>query len=380
MKTKLFSLCLLFLFFACKETGQKTIPQSDQKSGPKDSFMTKKKEVKIPELSLENANKLAALPLHCLSKEFPNKLGQVLHSTDELARPKELHPAFYGCFDWHSSVHGHWSLVSLLKSHPELEKAAQIKAKLKAHLSPENIAQEVAYFKSDDSYERTYGWAWLLKLAEELHTWDSPMADTLETHLQPLTDLIVKYLKDFLPKLTRPLRVGQHENTAFALVFAYDYAQAVGDRALKELIVSRAKDFYGADKNCPIAYEPGGFSFLSPCLEEVNIMQRVLPEEKFIDWLGGFMPRLFDSDFKLQVGQVTDRGDGKLVHLDGLNFSRAWVFYDLANSFERLKHLKRVGDKHFQHSFEHILHKDSYMGSHWLGSFAIYALNRRTLP
>lgn len=258
-----------------------------------------------------------------------------------------------------------------------MELAAEIKAKLSENISKENIEMEVLYFQKDRNYERTYGWAWLLKLAEELHTWDDTLARQLEENLQPLTDLIVSYYLEFLPKLTKPLRVGQHENTAFGLVFAFDYAKTVGNSELEDLIVNRANDFYRNDINCPIAYEPDGFDFFSPCLMEIDIMQRVLNKDDFIAWLSDFMPELSNPNFQLEVGTVSDREDGKLVHLDGLNFSRAWVFYDLANNYDTLQHLKQLGDHHFTYSFNDMIEGDSYMGSHWLGSFALYALNQR---
>lgn len=364
---------LLFCFlFSCKEQSEnqqsKIEAQPSQKIAMDETVVT---------LTLENANRLAQLPLDCMQIEFPNKLGQVLFTEGDLGTPKELHPAFYGCFDWHSSVHGHWSLVVLLKRFSDLSDSEIIKTKLLENISKENIEAEVAYFKKDKNYERTYGWAWLLKLAEELHTWDDDFAKTLEDNLQPLTDLIVDYYIEFLPKLTRPIRVGQHDNTAFGLTFAYDYAKTTENQELLDMIVSRSKDFYLNDIDCPLNYEPDGFDFFSPCLEEVDIMERILSKTEFIDWLNDFMPQLFDTDFSLDPGIVSDREDGKLVHLDGLNFSRAWVFYDLANTYEELAHLKALGDAHFVYSFDSMIEGDSYMGSHWLGSFALYALNQR---
>lgn len=327
-------------------------------------------------LDLDQANKLAELPLACLQTEYPNKLGQTLENKDAMGEPRELHPAFYGCFDWHSSVHGHWSLVSLLKQFPELEKEEEIREILKNSLSKENIREEVAYFNREesDSYERTYGWAWLLKLAEELKTWDDPMAEELDQNLQPLSDLIVKRYMDFLPKLNYPIRVGEHENTAFGLSFAWDYAVTTENEDFQKLIADRAKDFYLKDDDCPVSWEPGGFDFLSPCLEEVNIMRRILPKNAFSLWVEDFLPQLKNEDFDLAVGEVSERTDGKLVHLDGLNFSRAWVFYGLANQYpDDFAHLEEIADIHLRYSYPNLV-GDSYEGGHWLGSFAIYAL------
>lgn len=327
-------------------------------------------------LNREEANRLAQLPLDCINVEYPNKLNQVLGSGEDLGEPKVLHPAFYGCFDWHSSVHGHWSLVSLLKQFPDLQKAEEIREKLKASLSEENIQGEVAYFHKEhnETYERTYGWAWLLKLAEELHTWDDPLARELEANLRPLTDLIVEKFKEFLPKLNYPIRVGEHTNTAFAMTLAYDYAEAAEREELKNIISKRAKDFYLGDADCPVTWEPSGFDFLSPCLNEVDIMRRVLPESAFRLWMKKFMPQLREKDFSMEFAEVTDRSDGKLVHLDGLNFNRAWVLHGLANQYpERYSHLRNLANEHLSHSFPNLV-GDSYEGGHWLGSFALYAL------
>ena len=327
-------------------------------------------------LTLDQANKLAQLPLSCINTEYPNKLNQTLSGSAEVKEPRELHPAFYGCFDWHSSVHGHWSLVSLIKQFPDLDRAEEIREVLKTSLSKENIAAEVAYFRKEHNktYERTYGWAWLLKLAEELHTWEDPLAKELEANLKPLTDLMVKEFQEFLPKLNYPIRVGEHTNTAFALALAYDYAVAVEATEFKELIEKTARTFYVNDDNCPLAWEPSGFDFLSPCFSEIDIMRRVLSKNAFFMWMEDFMPQLKSQDFTLEVGEVSDRTDGKLVHLDGLNFSRAWVMFGLANQYpQQYGHLNEVAQEHLQYSFPNIV-GDSYEGGHWLGSFALYAL------
>ncbi|WP_298312658.1 DUF2891 domain-containing protein [uncultured Aquimarina sp.] len=330
-------------------------------------------------LTKNQANTLAALPLACIHTEYPNKLGQTIGSKEDLGEPKALHPAFYGCFDWHSAVHGHWSLVKLLKSFPELEKATEIRTKLTQSISKENIEAEIAYFnrKHSTSYERTYGWAWLLKLAEEIHAWEDPIARDLEQNLKPLTDLIVQRYIDFLPKLKYPIRVGEHTNTAFGLSFALDYANTLKDEKLKNIIASKAKDFYSKDANCPIGWEPSGYDFLSPCLEEVDLMRKVLDKGSFNTWISDFMPQLKRHDFKIELGEVSDRSDGKLVHLDGLNFSRAWVLYGLASQYPEYEHLIPVANQHVQHSLPNLV-GDSYEGGHWLGSFAIYALEDRS--
>lgn len=326
-------------------------------------------------LSLKQANLLAELPMACMQNEYPNKLGQTLGTPEDLQEPRILHPAFYGCFDWHSSVHGHWSLLKLLKEFPDLEKADQIRKKLQKNISPENILGELDYFlgEHNHSYERTYGWGWLLKLAEELHTWDDPLARELESNLQPLSDLVVERYLEFLPKLVYPIRVGEHTNTAFGLAFAWDYALAVEHADLKSAISARAKTFYMEDRDCPINWEPSGYDFLSPCLEEIDLMRRVLDSTSFEAWMVKFAPQLLSPDYDLPVGEVSDRSDGKLVHLDGLNFSRAWVLYGLAAQYPEYRHLQTIANAHVSYSLPNLV-GDGYEGGHWLGSFAIYAL------
>ena len=333
-------------------------------------------ESKKPEnLSLEQASRLAALPLACLQTVYPNKLGQTLGSKEDMGEPHNLHPAFYGCFDWHSAVHAHWSLVNLLKTYPELKEADEIRDKLQNNISAANIKAEVDYLKRsvESTFERTYGWAWLLKLAEELHGWDDPLGRELEKNLQPLTDLIVERYKAFLPKLVYPIRVGEHTNTAFGMAFAWDYAISLGEDSLQQIIQERARDFYAADIDCPMLWEPSGFDFLSPCLEEIDLMRRVLEEDGFHLWMEGFAPQLLQENFTLDFARVSDRTDGKLVHLDGLNFSRAWVFYGLAHQYPAYKHLLPIADAHVAHSLPNLV-GDAYEGGHWLGTFALYAV------
>lgn len=331
------------------------------------------------ELTLEQANTLASLPLACVQQEYPNKLGQTLGSAADLGEPSALHPAFFGCLDWHSAVHGHWSMVMLLKEFPALKQAETLREVLKNHLSPENIAAEVAYFKGEHEkgYERTYGWAWLLKLAEELHTWNDPLARELEANLQPLASLISQKYVDYLPKLQYPVRVGTHTNTAFGLAFAWDYAQTFGDLPLQKAIRDRALAFYGNDAGCPLGWEPSGADFLSPCLEEVNLMRRILEKEAFRAWMDAFLPELQRADFNWEPARVGDRSDGQLVHLDGLNFSRAWVFYGLAKQYpDQFAHLRALAHAHMAYSFPNLV-GDNYEGGHWLGTFALYALGQR---
>ncbi|MCP4414632.1 MAG: DUF2891 domain-containing protein [Gammaproteobacteria bacterium] len=334
----------------------------------------------LPKLGLTEANRLAQMPISCVETQYPNKLNQVLGNKHDLKEPKELHPTFYGCFDWHSPVHGHWSMVSLLKNFPDIASADKLKSLLKTNITKQNIAREVEYFygKYNKSWERTYGWAWLLKLAEELHTWDDPLARELEKNLDPLSQLLADKFIEFLPKLHYPIRVGEHPNTAFGMSFAHDYAVAVGNFQLKNIIERRAKDLYFKDENCPVSWEPSGFDFLSPCLQEMDIMRRVLNEKDFKKWLKKFLPNLDNTNYDLKVGIVNDRKDGKLVHLDGVNFSRAWCLYALGKQYPTYRHLLKIANKHINKSLPYVV-GDSYEGGHWLGSFAIYSLNSSKL-
>lgn len=363
--------------FGCKgENNTNTGAGTEQDSTLVDEAVAMLDKPKTVVLTLKEANRLAQLPLDCITVEYPNKLNQTLSGAEELGEPRELHPAFYGCFDWHSSVHGHWALVSLLKKFPDLKKAEEIREKLKTSLSEENIKAEVAYFSNDQesSFERTYGWAWVLKLAQELQSWEDPLGEELSKNLQPLTTLMEEKFKEFLPKLNYPIRVGEHTNTAFALVLARDYAVATNNEELKLLIDKRARDYYLNDDDCPIEWEPGGFDFLSPCLTEIDVMRRVLAKNAFRLWMEDFMPQLKNKDFSLEVAEVSDRTDGKLVHLDGLNFSRAWVMYGLAEQYpQQYGHLRSLADEHVAHSFPNLV-GDTYEGGHWLGTFALYAI------
>lgn len=366
MKRILF-LLLPLVFWSCQNS-------PETKGGSKSPFENKN----FPEFGIIEAEQLAELPLECITQEFPNKLGQVLGSEEDLARPKDLRPAFYGCFDWHSAVHSQWSLVKLLKEFPKLKQADSIRCALSLRLTEENIQKEIEFFETEHNknFERTYGWAWLFTLAKELKTWKDPQAQVWFENLMPLVEVLEGKMIEFLPKLVYPIRVGEHPNTAFALSLTLDYAEVFQKEELNALIIKRSKAFYLNDKNCPIEWEPSGYDFLSPCLEEVALMAKVLPESEFEPWARTFMPGLFSKYFLLDVAEVSDRSDGKLVHLDGLNFSRAWNLYQLADRYEALYHLKTTADKHFIKAYPNLF-GDTYEGAHWLGTFALYALDNR---
>lgn len=328
-------------------------------------------------LDAKQANRLASLPLKCMNQEYPNKLGQVLNSADDLKSPRELHPAFYGCFDWHSSVHGHWMLVRLMQEFPDMDQKRTREA-LSNHLTKDNIDAELAYFNRENngSFERTYGWAWLLKLHRALLINEDTLAQQLALNLAPLANRLVKEFETFLPKLNHPLRSGEHVNTAFALTIAYDYAAVTKDEKFMKLIIERSKHYYLNDEDANMKYEPSGFDFLSPIFQEIHLMSKVLNDQEFSLWLRRFMPSLLDNNYKLEPVEVTDRTDGKLVHLDGLNLSRAWCMYAIAKKGKKLGHLRKVADAHLQKSLPSIV-DGNYMGEHWLASFALYALLER---
>lgn len=363
---------IISLLYACQND---TNPKLTDKSAP--NIKEDVPDYSDLVLSLEQAEQLVKLPMKCINNPLPYKSGIVLSDSSDLQMPIVHHPAFYGCFDWHSAVHGHWSLVYLLKSFPNLKDAKNIRRKISANLSAENILKEIEYFslnKYTASFERTYGWAWLLKLSEELYTWDDPLGKELYENLLPLNKVIAQKYIDYLPKLVYPIRVGEHSNTAFGLSFAYDYAQTVGDDALRNGIKKRAMDFYQADASCPISWEPSGYDFLSPCLEVMDMMRRIIPKDEFVVWLEEFMPGINKGEIDIEPAEIKDRSDGKLVHLDGLNFSRAWCLYSVANGNKKIV---SIADEHLAFSLGKMADGD-YSGEHWLASFALYALKSKT--
>ena len=333
-------------------------------------------------LTRESASAFAKLALKGLRKEYPNKPGDVLNSETDVKSPRATHPAFFGCFDWHSSVHGHWMLVRLLRKFPDLPEKEQIRAALAENLTAKNLQAEADYFKQPNrqSFERTYGWAWLLKLAEELHTWDDPDAKEWSRNLQPLTDTIVARYLAFLPKQTYPIRTGVHPNTAFGLAFALDYAHTVDHKALRERIDERARTYYGKDMDAPARWEPDGADFFSPSLVEADLMRRVLPAAEFRTWLSKYLPGLAKSEPTrlFEPATVTDRSDPQIVHLDGLNLSRAWCMRNIARALPvddpARKTLAEAANLHAEAALKHVASGD-YAGEHWLASFAVYLVS-----
>jgi Protein of unknown function (DUF2891) len=359
----------LFLVVAC-EFG----------SAPGQSGGTATKEMAT--ILREQASSFARLALKGIQKEYPSKPADVLNGDADIKQPLLMHPAFYGSYDWHSSVHGHWMLVRLLRLFPDLPERDQVRAALGRHLTAKNIQSEVEYFAQPNrqSFERTYGWAWLLKLAEELHAWDDPEAKSWAANLRPLTDKIVALYIAFLPKQTYPIRSGVHPNTAFALAFALDYARAVGHAPLRQVVEQRSRDYYSKDAGIPAAWEPDGADFFSPSLMEADLMRRVLPADEFGAWFHRFLPDLAKGapERLLTPATVTDRTDPQLVHLDGLNLSRAWCMRSIAVALPRgdpaRKVLAESAARHADAGLRHVASGD-YAGEHWLASFAVYLLS-----
>jgi hypothetical protein len=330
----------------------------------------------------QQASAFARLALKGLRKEYPNKPGDVLNDAADVQSPRAMHPAFYGCFDWHSSVHGHWMLVRLLRLFPDLPEGKEIRAALAENLTAKNLQTEAEYFnrKNTQSFERPYGWAWLLKLAEELHGWDDPDGKAWAKNVQPLADAIADRYVAYFPKQTYPIRSGVHPNTAFGLAFAHDYARAVGHQKLRALIEERSRAYYGKDANAPAVWEPDGADFFSPSLMEADLMRRVLPADEFRAWFGRYLSDVAKGGPKnlLTPATVTDRSDPQIVHLDGLNLSRAWCMRSIAAALPKSDPARKVlagaAARHAEAALRHVASGD-YAGEHWLASFAVYMLS-----
>jgi hypothetical protein len=325
------------------------------------------------------AARFAALALDCVHKPYPNKIAHSLNSDADVKPPRELTPAFYGCYDWHSSVHGHWLLVRLVRLFPQAPFAAESRRALAQSLTPANIAQEVVYLKADgrNSFERPYGLAWLLQLAAELNEFDDPEARQWFAALRPLEEAVTARIAAWLPKLQHPIRTGEHNNTAFSMGLMLDYARVTGNAQFGKAVESRVRDYYLKDRNCPLAYEPSGEDFLSPCLAEADVVRRILPPAEFATWFTAFLPRV-----DLEPTQVSDVTDGKAYHLAGLNLSRAWmlegIVAKLPSSDARRKQLTALAGKLKTAGLESIK-GEHYEGGHWLGSFAAYLVSGRGL-
>jgi hypothetical protein len=330
--------------------------------------------------------RFADLALECVHKEYPNKISHVMNSDEDALPPRKLTPVFFGCFDWHSAVHGHWLLVRVCRMYPDAPFVPQARAALSESFMPDKVAAEVAYLSADGraTFERPYGLAWFLQLAAELHEWDDAQAREWARTLQPLERIAAQRFKDWLPKLSHPVRTGLHSQTAFAFGLAYDWAGCRGDQEMIDLVAQRARDYYVNDRSVNLSFEPSGQDFLSPALAEADLMRRVLSPAEFAAWLGIFLPELSldGSTAWLEPAVVTDKRDGHLVHLDGLNLSRAWMLEGIISGLPpgdpRLPGLRGVAQSH-RRSGLHAITDQAYEGGHWLGSFAVYLVTERGL-
>jgi DUF2891 family protein len=327
------------------------------------------------------AGRFAQLARACIHREYPNKISHVLAGDADVLPPRGLTPVFYGCYDWHSSVHGHWLLARLAREYPDAEFTAAARAALTQSFTTEKVAREVAYLQDPGraSFERPYGLAWLLQLTAELRSWDDPDARRWAEVLRPLEAAASARIRDWLPKLHYPIRVGEHSQTAFAFGLIRDWSIVARDNEMLALIDERSRSYYLADVNCPLAYEPSGEDFLSPCLAEADLMRRVLGPAAFADWLGKFLPGIprKADDAWLLPGVVTDRTDPKLAHIDGLNLSRAWMLRGMASGLPardpRRAALEKAAARHAAAALPAVT-GEHYEGGHWLGSFAVYLL------
>ena len=332
------------------------------------------------------AARFADLALACVHKEYPNKIAHVLNSDADVRPPRELTPAFYGCYDWHSSVHAHWLLARLARLFPDAPFARRARAALAESFDAEKLAIEVRYLGGPGrtSFERPYGLAWLLQLAAELREWPDPEAQQWAIVLRPLEAASAARLREWLPKLSRPIRIGEHDQTAFAFGLVLDWARTAGDTQMADLIVSKTSEFYRGDLACPLNYEPNGQDFFSACSAEADLMRRVLAPPVYAEWLRGFLPQV-PSDGSaawLEPAVVTDPSDPKLAHLDGLNLSRAWMLEGIVHGLPakdpRRAALQAAADRHREAGLRAVT-GEHYEGGHWLGSFAVYLSSGRGL-
>lgn len=340
-----------------------------------------------PGVDAAAAERLANLALACVHREYPNKIAHVMNGDPDVRPPRELTPSFYGCYDWHSAVHGHWLLARLARRFPDSPLAAKARAALDRSLTAANVAAEVRYLEAPGraTFERPYGLAWLLQLAAELREWEDPQAQRWAKVLEPLERSAAQRIRTWAPKLSFPIRTGEHNQTAFGFGLILDWARGAGDREMEALIESRVRDLYLKDRGCPLTYEPSGEDFLSPCLGEADLARRVLPAEAFAEWLSAFLPQI-PKDGRgdwLAPGVVTDPTDGKLAHLDGLNLSRAWMLEGIASALPasdaRVPALRAAAAAHRESGLRAVT-GEHYEGGHWLGSFAMYLVTGRGLP
>jgi hypothetical protein len=324
------------------------------------------------------AETLSQHPLDCVEAEFPHFVGSI-DSPDELVRPEEQHPVFFGCFDWHSAVHSHWCLVRQLRLFDDHPARARIIESLDTRLTTGNVEREVEYFETNESFEKPYGWAWFLRLASELHLWESDRADDWRAVLGPLEERLVALVEAEFLSQERPFRVGTHGNSAFALQCVLDYARVMSNRSLESATLEMSREFFLADRDYPVEYEPLGWDFLSPSLVETDLMQRVLDREEFADWIEGFLPDVTASPYDTILDPVEVEPKGGIeLHLVGLNVSKAWCLAGIASALDGHRHVEafeRSARRHAERGLKRAF-TENYAGSHWLSSFALYLVTR----
>ncbi len=337
-----------------------------------------------PKFDVAAAQRFADLALACVAKEYPNKISHNLNSDADVAPPRQLTPAFFGCYDWHSSVHGHWLLVRLTRTFPDAPFAKPAREALRKSLTAENLKQEAAYLRGEGraSFERPYGLAWLLQLVADLQEWNDPDAREMLNNMRPLEAAALDHLNTWLPKLSHPIRIGEHNQTAFSLGLMLDYARRTNNAPFASLLRAKTIMFYGSDKNYPLGYEPSGEDFLSPGLAEADLMRRILSPTDFAKWLKDFLPQLPNESKTTWLATVVspDPTDPKLAHLDGLNLSRAWmlegILAGLPKDDPRRGALQAAADAHRRAGLAAVT-GEHYEGGHWLGSFAVYLVTKR---
>ena len=338
-------------------------------------------------LDVNDAQRFANLALACVHREYPNKIAHTLNNDADVLPPRKLTPAFYGCYDWHSAVHGHWLLARLARTFPDAGFTPRALEALCQSLTAANILQETAYLRGEGrgTFERPYGFAWLLQLCAELHEWDHPLGQQFAANLLPLEKAVVERISGWLPKLPYPVRSGEHSQTAFAMGLMLDYAHIAELADFADVLTVKARQFYLGDTDCPLPYEPSGEDFLSPCLAEADVMRRVLSCADFAVWLRKFIPQIPASGAGgwLKPVMSPDPSDGKLAHLDGLNLSRAWMLEGIAAGLPhgdaRLPAINAAAEAH-RHAGLAAVTGEHYEGGHWLGSFAVYLVTRRGIP
>ena len=332
-------------------------------------------------LTKSNASIFARIALDGVIREYPNKPEHLFNSRADARTPRQLHPAFYGCYDWHSAVHSHWMLLRILRMFPGLPESAEINAVLNTHFSGKNIAAELDYIQQPGrtSFERPYGWAWMFKLVQEIAESNDPDLMRWLPQLKPLADVFAARMIAYLPLQHHAIRTGVHSNTAFALGFAWDYAKANGNAKLAATVETSAQRLYGSDRDAPARWEPSGNDFFSPSLIEADLMRRLLNPQHFARWLEGFLPGLATGQPQnlLTPTVVSDRKDPQGVHLDGLNISRAWCMHGIANVLHSLDSRQAIlrdgANAHLEAGISRAVSGD-FLGEHWLGTFAVFAL------